>query len=347
MMKLQEDAAAIVLKDPDVESVASFIGSDGTNSTTNSGRLTINLKNRDQRQADASTIIARLEPKLRELDGISVYLQSVQDLQIDSRVSRTQFQFTLEDADPAELAEWAPKVAEEMKKLPQLDDVASDQETAGLQMSLTIDRDTASRLGISPQLIDDTIYDAFGQRQISIIFTQLNLYRVILEVKPEFQQNPQALDKIYLSVNGSQVPLSSFVHMAPTLTPLAIDHQGQFPSVTLSFNTKAGISLGEAVDAINEMNDRMGLPPGVHGTFQGTAQAFKESLASEPILLLAALITVYIVLGVLYESYIHPITILSTAPVVPASAPSLALMVCHMEVRRPSPSSASSCSSGS
>ncbi|MGO8996170.1 MAG: multidrug efflux RND transporter permease subunit [Polyangiaceae bacterium] len=330
MMALQESAADAVLKDPDVESVASFIGSDGTNPTTNSGRLTINLKARSVRTSSANDIIARLEPKLRELDGLSVYLQSVQDLQIDSRVSRTQFQYTLEDADPAELGEWAPKVLDAMKKLPELSDVASDQETAGLQMSLTIDRDTASRLGISPQLIDDTLYDAFGQRQISIIFTQLNLYRVILEVKPEFQQNPQALDKIYLNVAGSQIPLSSFVKMTPTMTPLAIDHQGQFPSVTLSFNVKDGVSLGEAVDAINQLGDKVNLPPGVHGSFQGAAQAFRESLASEPILLLAALITVYIVLGVLYESYIHPVTILSTLPSAGVGA-LLALMACHME----------------
>ena len=330
MMGLQEQAADVVLKDPDVESVASFIGSDGTNPTTNSGRLTINLKPRAVRKSDANTVIARLGPKLRELNGISVYLQSVQDLQIDSRVSRTQFQYTLEDADPAELAEWAPKLLERMRKLPQLSDVASDQETAGLQMTLTIDRDTASRLGISPQLIDDTLYDAFGQRQISIIFTQLNLYRVILEVKPEFQQNPQALDKIYLNVAGSQVPLSTFVKMTPTMAPLAIDHQGQFPSVTLSFNVANGVALGDAVDAINEAGAQMGLPPGVHGSFQGTAQAFRDSLASEPILLLAALITVYIVLGVLYESYIHPVTILSTLPSAGVGA-LLALMAFHME----------------
>ena len=330
MMHLQEEAATVALKDPDVDSVASFIGSDGTNPTTNSGRLTITLKPRSERKDDANTIIARLQPKLKQLDGLSVYLQSVQDLQIDSRVSRTQFQYTLEDADPAELAEWAPKLLDRMRKIPSLSDVASDQETAGLQMSLTIDRDTASRLGISPQLIDDTLYDAFGQRQISIIFTQLNLYRVILEVKPEFQQNPQALDKIYVNVNGSPVPLSTFVKMVPTQTPLAIDHQGQFPSVTLSFNVGQGVSLGEAVDAITDAGNELGLPPGVHGSFQGTAQAFRESLASEPILLLAALITVYIVLGVLYESYIHPVTILSTLPSAGVGA-LLALMVCHME----------------
>ncbi|HEY2510792.1 MAG TPA: efflux RND transporter permease subunit, partial [Polyangiaceae bacterium] len=330
MMELQEQAAAVAVKDPDVESVASFIGSDGTNPTTNSGRLTINLKPRKERSSNASEIIARLQPELAKVEGLSTYLQSVQDLQIDSRVSRTQFQYTLEDADPAELAEWAPKVLERMRQIPELHDVASDQETAGLQMSLTIDRDTASRLGISPQLIDDVLYDAFGQRQISTIFTQLNLYRVILEVKPEFQKDPQALDHIYINSPSGQVPLSAFVHMAPALTPLAIDHQGQFPSVTLSFNVAKGVALGDAVDAIAQAEQQMGLPPSVHGSFQGTAQAFKDSLASEPVLLLAALITVYIVLGVLYESYIHPITILSTLPSAGVGA-LLALMVCHME----------------
>ena len=329
MMHLQETASEVVLQDPDVESVASFIGSDGTNPTTNSGRITINLKSRKDRKSSANEIIARLQPKLR-LDGIAVYLQSVQDLQIDSRVSRTQFQYTLEDANPAELAEWAPKMLAKLRTLPELRNVASDQETAGLQMSLTIDRDTAARLGISPQLIDDTLYDAFGQRQISIIFTQLNTYRVILELKPEYQQNPQALDKIYLNVAGNQVPLSTFVKMTPTQTPLAVDHQGQFPSVTLSFDTADGVALGGAVDAIGRAGEEMGLPPGLHGSFQGSAQAFRESLASEPILLLAAFITVYIVLGILYESYIHPITILSTLPSAGVGA-LLALMICHME----------------
>ena len=289
----------------------------------------LNLKSRANRKSSASEIIARLQPKL-QLDGISVYLQSVQDLQIDSRVSRTQFQYTLEDANPDELAEWAPKVLAKLKTLPELRNVASDQETSGLQMSLTIDRDTASRLGISPQLIDDTLYDAFGQRQISIIFTQLNTYRVILELKPEYQQDPRALDKLYVNVGGNQVPLSTFVKMTPTQTPLAIDHQGQFPSVTLSFDTGDSVALGDAVDAITRAGDELGLPPGLHGSFQGSAQAFRESLASEPVLLLAALITVYIVLGVLYESYIHPVTILSTLPSAGVGA-LLALMICHME----------------
>ena len=245
-------------------------------------------------------------------------------------MSRTQFQYTLEDADPKELAEWAPKVLAEMQKDPKLRAVASDQETSGLQMSLTIDRDTASRLGISPQLIDDVLYDAFGQRQISTIFTQLNLYRVILEVKPEYAQDRAALDKLYINSPGGQVPLSAFVHMAPTMTSLAVDHQGQFPSVTLSFDVASGVALGDAVNAISAIEQRMGLPPSVHGSFEGTAQAFRDSLASEPVLLLAALITVYIVLGVLYESYIHPITILSSLPSAGLGA-LLALMLCGME----------------
>jgi multidrug efflux pump len=330
-MELQRQAAEVVLKDPDVDTVASFIGSDGTNPTTNSGRLTINLKPRKARGADADAIIARLAPRLAQLDGISVYLQSVQDLQIDSRVSRTQFQYTLEDANPRELSEWAPRVLAKLKESPHLHDVASDQQAAGLQMSLTIDRDTASRLGISPQNIDDTLYDAFGQRQVSTIFTQLNLYRVILEVKPELQEGPDSLSKIFVRTpTGDQVPLSAFVHYATTTAPLAIDHQGQFPAVTLSFNVGEGVALGDAVDAINRAEAEIGLPPGVHASFQGTAQAFRESLASEPILLLAALMTVYIVLGILYESYIHPVTILSTLPSAGVGA-LLALLLCRME----------------
>jgi multidrug efflux pump len=331
MLGLQRALADVILKDPDVENVASFIGSDGTNPTTNSGRLSITLKSRDHRKASADEIIRRLKPRLAAVEGIDAYLQSVQDLQIDSRVGRTQFQYTLEDATAKELAQWAPQMLEKMRTLPELRDVASDQQTTGLQMSITIDRDTASRLGISPQLIDDTLYDAFGQRQISTIFTQLNLYRVILEVKPEFQDRPEALEQIYVrSGSGDQVPLSAFVKLSHTNAPLAISHQGQFPAVTLSFNVADGIALGQAVDAIHAAEAEVGLPPGVHASFQGTAQAFKESLASEPILILAALITVYIVLGILYESYIHPVTILSTLPSAGVGA-LLALMVCRVE----------------
>jgi multidrug efflux pump len=331
MMDRQQAIADVVLKDPDVATVASFIGADGTNATLNSGRLSIALKPRGERKSSAAEIVARLQPKLAEVGGITLYLQSVQDLQIDSRASRTQFQYTLEDADAAELREWAPKVLDELKKLPELTDAAGDQQAGGLQMSLVIDRDTAARLGVAPQAIDDTLYDAFGQRQISTIFTQLNLYRVILEIKPELAQSPDALRLIYVkSQTGVQVPLSAFTTFSRVLSPLSISHQGQFPAVTLSFNTAPGVSLGKAVDAVHAAEARLGLPPGVHAAFQGTAQAFSDSLASEPVLILAALLVVYIVLGVLYESYIHPITILSTLPSAGVGA-LLALMLCGTE----------------
>jgi multidrug efflux pump len=331
MMDRQRALADVVMADPDVDSVASFIGSDGTNPTANSGRLSISLKPRDDRKADAQEIINRLQPKLAEVTGITLYLQAVQDLQIDSRLARTQFQYTLEDADAKELGEWAPKVVEKLKTLPELRDVASDQQTSGLQLNLEIDRDTASRLGVLPQAIDDTLYDAFGQRIISTIFTQLNQYRVILEVKPEFQQNKEALDHLYVrSATGDQVPLSSFVHFVPGNASLSVNHQGQFPAITVSFNMASGVSLGDGVAAIHRAEAEIGMPASVHADFQGTAQAFQSSLASEPILILAALLTVYIVLGVLYESYIHPITILSTLPSAGVGA-FLALMLCRTE----------------
>ena len=333
MMDLQVKAADIIRKDPDVESIASFIGSDGSNATTNSGRMSVTLKNRKERKSSADEIIGRLQPQLRQVDGLAIYMQSVQDLQIDSRVSRTQYQYTLEDADSQELAEWAPKLVDKLRTLPMLADVASDQQSSGLTMNITIDRDTASRMGISPQLIDDTLYDAFGQRQVSIIFTQLNLYRVILEVKKDYQQSEDALKNLYVTsaaTGGAQVPLSAFVHMTPGIAPLAVNHQGQFPAVTVSFNLKGGESLGKAVDAILQAGTDINLPPGVHADFSGSAAAFSSSLASEPVLILAALITVYIVLGVLYESYIHPITILSTLPSAGIGA-FLALMLCHQE----------------
>ena len=314
MMDLQRKVADVVLEDPDVQNVASFIGSDGTNPTTNSGRLAITLKPRDQRSSSAEQIMARLQPELAKVDGIQVFLQSVQDLQIDTRLSRTQYQYTLEDADAGELGTWAPKLVSELRKKHVLKDVTSDQESGGLQVSLTIDRDTASRLGITPQQIDDALYDAFGQRQVSIIFTQLNLYRVILEVMPDEARTAAALDRIELRAPGGPVPLSAVVHRATTTAPLAINHQGQFPAVTLSFNLAPGESLGDAVNAINDAQTRIGMPPGIHAQFVGAAQAFNDSLASEPLLLLAAILTVYIVLGVLYESYIHPITIISTLP---------------------------------
>jgi multidrug efflux pump len=331
MMDRQRALADVVMKDPDVQTVASFIGADGTNPTTNSGRMTITLKPRKDRKADAGEIIRRLQPRLAEVGGIALWLQPVQDLQIENRISRTQFQYTLEDADPAELAEWAPKVLAELRTLPELRDVASDQQSGGLQLALTIDRDTSARLGILPQAIDDTLYDAFGQRQVSTIFTQLNQYRVILEAKPEFQKSTQSLNQLYVrSSTGDQVPLSAVARFSQSEAPLTVSHQGQFPVVTLSFNTAPGVSLGDAVNAIRTAEMRIGMPPGVHPDFQGTAQAFQQSLASEPILILAALLTVYIVLGVLYESYIHPITILSTLPSAGVGA-LLALLLCRSE----------------
>jgi multidrug efflux pump len=315
MMNRQQALARVVMSDPDVASVASFIGVDGTNATPNSGRLSIALKPRDQRRASADEIIARLQPKLAAVEGITVYMQQVQDLQVETRISRTQYQYTLEDADSQELQQWAPRLLQKMQQLPQLRDVASDQQLSGLQTSLRIDRDTASRLGILPQTIDDTLYDAFGQRQVSTIFTQLNQYHVVLEVKPEFQQDPEALRHLYVrSSSGDQVPLSAFTSFEQTAAPLSVNHQGQFPAVTLSFNLAPGVALGDAVSAITRAQQEIGLPVSVQANFQGTAQAFLSSLASEPLLILAALITVYIVLGVLYESYIHPITILSTLP---------------------------------
>jgi multidrug efflux pump len=331
MMELQRALADVVLGDPDVQNVASFIGSDGTNPTTNSGRLSITLKPRSQRSASADEIVARLKPKLATVNGIELYLQAVQDLQIDSRIGRTQFQYTLEDADAKELATWAPKLLAELQHESTLRDVASDQESAGLEVSLTIDRDTASRLGISPQVIDDTLYDAFGQRQISIIFTQLNLYRVILEVKPDMMRGAEALRNLFVRTpTGAPVPLSAIVHETATVAPLAINHQGQFPAVTISFNLAEGESLGHAVTAIQAAQARIGTPEPVHADFAGTAQAFNQSLASEPLLILAAIVTVYIVLGILYESYIHPITIISTLPSAGVGA-MLALLVCKTD----------------
>jgi multidrug efflux pump len=331
MGQLQQQVGKMILEDPDVSSVASFIGSDGTNPTTNSGRLSVALKPRQDRKSNATQIIGRLQEKLAGVAGISTYLQAVQDLQIETRASRTPYQYTVEDADPAELASWAPQLLERLKKLPELKSVATDQLGNGPTTVLSIDRETASRLGISTQVIDDTLYDAFGQRQVSIIFTQLNLYRVILEVEPQEARGPRALDQIYVrSVSGNPVPLSAVVTRVDSTAPLTVNHQGQFPSVTLSFDVAPGHALGSAVQAIRQATTELGLPRGMNVQFMGTAQEFQDSLANEPILVLAALITVYIVLGVLYESYIHPVTILSTLPSAGVGA-LLALMLCGME----------------
>jgi len=331
MMELQRSVADVVRSEPGVASVASFIGADGTNSTPNTGRLSITLAPRDERSDDAGAIIGHLKAKLAHLSGVSTYLQSVQDLQIDARPSRTPYQFTLEDSSAEELAEWTPRILEELRRTPELRDVTSDFQEAGLGVALTIDRDTASRLGVSAQNVDDTLYDAFGQRQVSTIYTQLNLYRVVLEVKPGMQKDQSSLQQLYVrSTNGVQVPLSTFVHVTEVPAPLAVNHQGQFASATISFDVGRGASLGQAVKATYAAMARVTPPAALHGEFQGTARAFRDSLASEPVLVLAALITVYIVLGVLYESTIHPITILSTLPSAGVGA-LLALLVTGVE----------------
>jgi multidrug efflux pump len=378
MSNLQQQLATVILKDPAVESLSSFIGIDGTNTTLNSGRILINLKPLDQRDANATEVIRRLQPKLAEISGITLYMQPIQDLTVEDRVSRTQFQYTLEDPSADELDDFAPKMLAKLQQRPELRDVASDQQALGLRQNLLYDRQTAMRLGITPSMIDQTLYDSYGQRQVSTIYTQLNQYHVVLEVKPNFHQHPINLRDLYirsgtatsnsgvvaggsatqasfgpsstpLSVsssagslsasngsiastnsngpfsggpipstnaypNGSQVPLSAFARMAQTTAPITINHQGQFPVVTLSFNLAPGASLGQAVKAVNQVKQELGMPASIEGAFQGTAEAFQASLANEPILILAAVVTVYIVLGVLYESYIHPVTILSTLP---------------------------------
>jgi len=315
MVERQRAIAEIVSKDPDVRSVSSFVGAGTVNATVNSGRMNIQLKPRDERNASASQIIDRLREATKNVEGISLFMQAVQDVQIDSRLSRTQFQYTLEDADEEELAEWAPKLLAKLKTLPELADVASDQQEDGLQISVEIDREQASRYNVLTQAIDDTLYDAFGQRQVSIIFTQLNQYRVVLEAEPRFQLTPDSLSKIYVkSSTGQMVPLSTFASLKTVTAPLSILHEGQFPAVTLSFNLNPRSSLGAAVDAIQKAQQEIGLPDTVVTSFSGSAAEFRSSLASEPFLILAAIVVIYIVLGVLYESYIHPITILSSLP---------------------------------
>jgi len=311
----QQALAAVILKDQDVESLSSFIGVDGTNTTPNAGRIQINLKPRSERSATASDIIRRLQTKLASVQGITLYMQPVQDLTVEDRVSRTQYQYSMEDTDATELATVSTRLLDKLRTVPQLQDVASDQQNGGLRVDLVIDRDTAGRLGILPAAIDNTLYDAFGQRQVSTIFTQLNQYHVVLEVSPEFRLTPDSLKDLYVkSSTGTQVPLAAFTHLEPSSASLAINHQGQFPVVTLSFNLAPGASLGDATKAIEAAEKEIGMPASVHTSFQGTAAAFRNSLSSEPWLILAAIVTVYIVLGVLYESYIHPITILSTLP---------------------------------
>ncbi|EKS28575.1 multidrug efflux RND transporter permease subunit [Afipia felis] len=315
MMRKQEELGKIVMDDPDVYSVAMAIGGGG--SSLNTGRLYITLKPRDERTALAPQIIARIRAKADKVEGAKLYLQAAQDVRLGGRATRTQFEYTLQDANLAELNEWAPKILSKMQTLPQLRDVATDQQTEGTTLTLTIDRDTASRYGISPQLIDDTLYDAFGQRQIAQYFTQLNSYHVVMEILPEMQGDLDSLQKIYVKspTTGDQVPLSAFVHWTTVpVRPLSISHQGQFPAITISFNLAQGVALGQATDAVQKAMDEIGAPATLNGSFQGTAQAFQQSLGTIPLLIFAALVVVYLILGILYESYIHPITILSTLP---------------------------------
>jgi len=332
MSKRQQALAKVVMQDPDVASLSSFIGVDGTNMTTNSGRIQINLKSRDERSDSITDIINRLQQKTASVEGITLYMQAVQDLTVEDRVSRTQYQYSLEATNASDLATWVPQLVAKMRASPILRNVATDQQNQGLAANLVIDRDTASRLGLAPQAIDDTLYDAFGQRQVSTIFTQLNQYHVILEVAPEFRENPDSLKSLYVrSSNGMQVPLSTFVRYEPGTTSLALNHEGQFPAVTLSFDVAPNASLGDAVKVIDDAGKQIGLPPSIVANFQGSAAAFRNSLANEGWLILAAIVTVYIVLGVLYESYIHPLTILSTLPSAGVGA-ILALQLFHLDL---------------
>jgi multidrug efflux pump len=400
MAEKQQALAKAVLEDPAVESLSSFIGADGTNTTTNSGRMSINLKPLDQREISAPDLIRRLKSRLDRVQGIQLFMSPVQNITVDDRVSRTQYQYTLEDPDADELNAWTNRFVDRLKQLPELEDIATDQQLGGLAVSLVIDRVTASRLGIAPSTIDNTLYDAFGQRQINTMYTQVNQYHVVLESEPQFQKDPIKLDHLYIQANASSgatgpgasssfassgsasagssalttsalytpststltppvnalssrtssssgtgansagtpgsapssaVPLSAFAHFDKTTEPLVITHQGQFPAITASFNLASNASLGTAITAINKVQKDMHLPPSLQAGFQGTAASFTNSLANEPLLILAALITVYIVLGVLYESFIHPITILSTLPSAGVGA-FLALILFHQDL---------------
>jgi len=376
MAQEHQELTKVILADPAVQSLTSFIGADGTNTTMNSGRFSINLKPLSERDLSASDVIRRLQTKLRKVKGIQLFMQPVQNITVDDRVSRTQYQYTLEDPDPNELDLWTNRFVRRLKKLPQLEDVATDQQTGGLAVSLIIDRATASRLGIAPSTIDNTLYDAYGQRQISTMYTQLNQYHVILESPPDFQRDPSKLSSLYIQSNASSgvsgagastsfaasssasagsnattattaytpssgvltaplnalspasstsnaassstpanaVPLSAFTRYQSINSPLSISHQGQFPSVTVSFNLAPNASLGGAITGINKAQKEMSMPASLQAGFQGTAASFENSLSNEALLILAALVAVYIVLGVLYESFIHPVTILSTLP---------------------------------
>ncbi len=330
MRARQEELNAILKADPAIEHAVSFIGG-GLGSAGNTGTAFIELKPLSSGRPDADRIIRRLRARLAQVPGVMLYLQSVQDVRVGGRFARTQYQYTLQDAELAELDLWAPKLLQALRSIKLLRDVASDQQTAGLQLNVAIDRDTASRVGLSPQAIDDTLYDAFGQRQVATLFTQLNQYHVVLEVKPQYRQHPDAIDRLYVAgAPNTPVPFGALTRRWQSQTSLSVNHQGQFPSVTISFNLAPGVALGQAVEAVERAGARLGLPAGLHASFTGTAQVFQASLASEPLLLLAALLTVYIVLGTLYESYIHPITILSTLPAAGVGA-LVALILLHYD----------------
>ncbi|MBS0354626.1 MAG: MdtB/MuxB family multidrug efflux RND transporter permease subunit [Proteobacteria bacterium] len=332
MSSRQQALAEVVLKDPAVASLSSFIGVDGSNATLNSGRMMINLKPLAERDASASEVIRRLTPEVRKVAGITLYMQPVQDLSIEDKVSRTQYQFSLQSPDSAALTEWVPRLVERLKGLPQLADVASDLQDKGLQAWVEIDRASASRLGVSTAAIDNALYNAYGQRLVSTIFTQATQYRVVLEVKPEFRSSPAAIANLYVpGTGGAQVPLSAVARVVERPAMLAVNHIGQFPAVTLSFNLAPGASLGAAVEAIRSAEADLGLPASIETSFQGAALAFQASLSNTLLLILAAVVTMYIVLGVLYESYIHPVTILSTLPSAGVGA-LLALLLARSEL---------------
>jgi multidrug efflux pump len=304
----------IVKADRAVDAVIAFTGSGG-GTTTNTGRMFVSLKPLEERKVSADQVINRLRRQLATVEGASLFLQATQDLRVGGRQGNAQYQYTIQSENLDDLNKWAPILLQQLKRLPALTDVNSDQQISGLQASLVYDRSTASRMGITPQMIDDTLYDAFGQRQVSTLFTQLNQYHIVMEVEPKFWQGPEGLQEIYLHPPaGGIVPLSAIAHYEPTTAPLSVNHQGQFPAVTLSFNLAAGVALSDAVRAINETEQSIGIPATIHGGFSGTAQAFQSSLATEPLLITTALLAAYIVLWILYESFIHPITILSTLP---------------------------------
>jgi multidrug efflux pump subunit AcrB len=331
MVRRQHALLDVVAKDPDVASYGTGLGG---NRAINNGFVVIGLKPRDQRSASADQIITRLRPQLAKVPGATLFMQAAQDLNVGGRTSRTQYQYTLQDSDINELNEWAPKLLATLQKLPMLRDVASDQQTSSGMLSLDIDRDQAARFGIQPAAIDQTLYDAFGQRQAAQFFTQANSYHVVLEITPSLQADPASLGKLYLksALTGQMVPLSAMTkYDTHRVTYLSINHQGQFPAVTLSFNLAPGAALGDAVDAINRASVSMHLPATITGNFQGTAQAFQSSLKSQPYLILAALVAVYIILGMLYESYVHPLTILSTLPSAGVGA-LLVLLIFHIEL---------------